>query len=189
MPAKYGSLPPAAISGEANLAKAMQNQFMRISLDDNALSVMTDLQKTSVITVQDITPIDAGREEHRVENLCAHSGFLLTMAIGVAVIGIAASLVAGEWHWFSRSGAVVVLIGVLMSARRCVRIGFKGLRQDETAIDCKPSLQASEQKNTEKEHSQDIGAAQRGIWVAVVGTLIWGFGDLLDLLGGTTWGS
>ena len=182
MPARYGSLPPGAISGEADLTKAMQNQFMRISLDDNALSVMTDLQKTSAITVQGITPIDAGREEHRVGNLCAHSGFLLTMAIGVAVIGIAASLVAGEWHWFSRSGAIVVLIGVLMSARRCVRIGFKGLRQDETAIDCKPSLQAGEQKNAEKEHDQDIRTAQRGIWVAVVGTLIWGFGDLPDLV-------
>jgi hypothetical protein len=43
MPAIYRSLPPAAISGEAGLAKAMQNRFMRISLDDNALSVMTDL--------------------------------------------------------------------------------------------------------------------------------------------------
>lgn len=188
MTARYRSLSPAAISGEAGLAKPTQNRFIRISPDDNALSVMTDLQKASAIMVQGITPINAGREEHRVGNLCAHSGFLLTMAIGVAVIGIAASLVAGEWHWFARSGAVVVLIGVLMSARKCVRVGFEGLLQDPTAVDCNPSLQASEHKNTEKEHNQDIGAAQRGIWVAVVGTIIWGFGDLLDLLGGATWG-
>jgi hypothetical protein len=81
-----------------------------------------------------------------------------------------------------------VLIGVLMSARKCARVGFERLLQDATAIDCNPSLQASDQKNAEKEHNQDVGAAQRGIWVAVVGTLIWGFGDLLDLLGGATWG-
>ncbi len=182
MPARYRSLPPTTVSGEAGLAKAMQNQFIRISLVDNALSVMTDLKKAPAIMVQGITPINAGREEHRVGNLCTHSGFLLTMAIGVVAIGIAASLVAGEWHWFSRSGAIVVLIGVLMSARKCVRVGFEGLLQDATAIDCNPALQASGQKNAEKEHNQDISAAQRGIWVAVAGTLIWGFGDLPDLV-------
>ena len=182
MTARYRSLPPTAISGEAGLAKPMQNQFMSISLDDSALSVTTDLQKASAIMVQGITPINAGREERRVGNLCAHNGFLLTMAIGVAVIGVTASLVAGEWHWFSRSGAVLVLIGVLMSARKCVRVGFEGLLQDATAIDCNPSLQASEPENTENERSRDVRAAQRGIWVAVVGTLIWGFGDLPDLV-------
>lgn len=62
MTARYRSLPPAAISGEAGLAKPMQNQFMRISLDDNALSVMTDLQKASAIIVRDITPIDQALE-------------------------------------------------------------------------------------------------------------------------------
>lgn len=61
-------------------------------------------------------------------------------------------------------------------------IGFKGLRQDVTAIDCNPSLQAGQQKNAGEEHNQDIRATQRGIWVAVVGTLIWGFGDLPDLV-------
>lgn len=53
-----------------------------------------------------------------MKNVCVHSGFFLTMSIGVAVIGIAASLVAGEWHWFSRSGAIVVLMGVLLGAHR-----------------------------------------------------------------------
>lgn len=119
-------------------------------------------------------------------NLCVHSGFLLTMAILVAVVGIAASSVTGEWHWFSRSGPVVVLVGVLISARKCVRTGVEVLFQDATAIDCAPSLQASEQENAEKERGTDIRAAQWGIWVAVVGTLIWGFGDLPDLLGGAT---
>ena len=123
-----------------------------------------------------------------MRKLCIHSGFLLAVALGVAVIGIAASLAAGEWHWFSRSGAVVVLVGVLISARKCVRIGFEGLYQDVTAIDCGPSLQASEPESTSKERGQDIRAAQRGIWVAVVGTLMWGFGDLPDLLGDATWG-
>jgi len=117
-----------------------------------------------------------------VKNVCVHSGFFLTMSIGVAVIGIAASLVAGEWHWFSRSGAVVVLMGVLLGARKCVRIGFEGMFQDATAIGGGPSLQVSEPENTENERSRDVRAAQWGIWVAVVGTLIWGFGDLPDLV-------
>ncbi len=70
MTAKYRSLPPAAISGEAGLAKPMQNQFMRIGLNDSALSVMTDLEKASAIIVQDITPIDQELEP------MIHSGVL-----------------------------------------------------------------------------------------------------------------
>ena len=67
MTVRYRSLPPATISGEVGLAEAMQNQFMRISLDDNALSVMTDLQKASAITVRGITPIDQALE-HMIQS-------------------------------------------------------------------------------------------------------------------------
>jgi len=62
MTVRYRSLPPAAIAGEVGLAQSMQNQFMRISLDDNALSVMTDLENASAITVPGITPIDQALE-------------------------------------------------------------------------------------------------------------------------------
>jgi len=67
MTARYRSLPRAAIAGEAGLAKPMQNQLMSISLDDNALSVMTDVQKASAITVQGITPIDQALE-HMIQS-------------------------------------------------------------------------------------------------------------------------
>ncbi len=67
MTARYRSLPPAAIAGEAGLAKPMQNQFMSISLDDNALSVMTDLENASAITVPGITPIDQALE-HMIQS-------------------------------------------------------------------------------------------------------------------------
>ena len=62
MTARYRSLPPAAISGGAGLAKPIQNQFKRISLNDSALSVMTDLAQVSAIIVRDITPIDQALE-------------------------------------------------------------------------------------------------------------------------------
>lgn len=119
-----------------------------------------------------------------MRNLCVNSGLLLAVALAITVVGSTASFVAGEWRWFSRSGAVVVLIGVLMSARKCVRIGFKGLFQGTPVTGDSRSAPASEEKNTETERGQDIRAAQWGIWVAVVGTLIWGFGDLPDLFGG-----
>lgn len=62
MPPLYPSLPLATISGEAVLAKPIQNRFMGISLDDNALNVMTDLEQASAVTVRDITPIDQALE-------------------------------------------------------------------------------------------------------------------------------
>ncbi len=87
MTVRYRSLPPAAISGEVGLAEAMQNQFMRISLDDNALSVMTDLQKASAITVPGITPIDQALE-HMIQS-GVRSLFVLDIAS--RVIGLITS--------------------------------------------------------------------------------------------------
>ena len=87
MTARYKSLPAAIVSAEAGLAKAMQNQFMRISLDDNALSVMTDLENASAITVQGITPIDQALE-HMIQ-----SGVRLLFVLDIAsrVIGLITS--------------------------------------------------------------------------------------------------
>lgn len=87
MLARYRSLPPAAISGEVALAQSMQNQFMRISLDDNALSVMTDLEKASAITVPGITPIDQALE-HMIQS-GVRSLFVLDIAS--RVIGLITS--------------------------------------------------------------------------------------------------
>ena len=59
---RYPSLPLATVTEEAVLATPIQNQFKRISLNDSALSVMTDLEKASAIIVRDITPIDQALE-------------------------------------------------------------------------------------------------------------------------------
>ncbi len=59
---RYPSLPLATVTEEAVLATPIQNRFKRISLNDSALSVMTDLEKASAIIVQDITPIDQALE-------------------------------------------------------------------------------------------------------------------------------
>ena len=59
---RYPSLPLATVTEEAVLATPIQNRFKRISLNDSALSVMTDLPKASAITVPGITPIDQALE-------------------------------------------------------------------------------------------------------------------------------
>ncbi|MFQ5936624.1 MAG: CBS domain-containing protein [Acidiferrobacterales bacterium] len=62
MSPKYKSLPLATISAGTVLTKPGQTKFKTISLDDNALTVMTDFEEVSPITVWHITPIDRALE-------------------------------------------------------------------------------------------------------------------------------
>jgi hypothetical protein len=76
-------------------------------------------------------------------------GYLFTAvpAIFIIGVGIFVSSKTGQWHWFARSGSVLIAQAILMFSTRA---------------------------------TYDYRAAQRAqVILALIGTLIWGFGDLL----------
>jgi drug/metabolite transporter (DMT)-like permease len=79
----------------------------------------------------------------------------------VAALGVYASSQTGDWANFARSGAVIVIIGAVVTAWDWLRAGKS------------PMLLLRHVFSRERMPSQGLG-----LCLIVVGTLIWAFGDL-----------
>ena len=76
-----------------------------------------------------------------------------------------------EYYPFMRSGAILVIIGIIIEMEYTVRNGSEGtVTRGSTTIIPKDSILP---KKTFKEWLEHIGIA----WI-IIGTLIWGFGDI-----------
>ncbi len=98
----------------------------------------------------------------------------LACALGLASLG--ASVATGAWHWFARSGALVVAIGAILSTRPVLRdqltemIRVRAPEPEEVPV---PPADAPR---------RDRRACFCGFWVVATGTLVWAYGDLLGCL-------
>lgn len=104
---------------------------------------------------------------------------VLGATVLAVVISFAASYVTGAWHWFGRSGAIVTIAGVILSVRPLIRMGFSEWFRSLTIIDgghFEPTL-----KEIEAEHQSklDATAYHIGVYMALIGTIVWAYGDLI----------
>lgn len=107
---------------------------------------------------------------------------LLRLAIAWVTLSLLASLSSSQWHWFQRSGAVVVSAGALLSTRRLVRLGVAALYRAETVLDGGGAAPTKEDDEAMRQWQLDLSAMRLGIFLLAVGTAIWAYGDLLGAL-------
>jgi len=117
-----------------------------------------------------------------IKLLLSTTSFLLVLAATILGISIFASAYTGQWHWFQRSGALVVSIGAILSTRRLLRIGLDGLLEGRSYFDVASNLQARPGDNRDMEFGRDVIAAYRGFMIVGLGTIVWAFGDLVGCL-------
>lgn len=98
--------------------------------------------------------------------------------------GLVMSTATGEWEWFARSGSAVVAIGILLTSSQ-IRQHMRRLRA------LRGQLMAQSQRDWASDEDKRAllraASVQESIWegeghglyMLIVGTLIWGFGDLL----------
>ena len=139
-------------------------------------------------------PIEShhGRINHHRKKVRKHSLHLSTrkaLLFSVIVVagGIWLSLKMEDWSWFSRSGSLIVIIGVLLTSSQIIennrKLKMRRLRHDynfnrDFADDIKK--QTLERSRSLDEDIWENGL--RGLYLLVSGTLIWGFGDLIGKL-------
>ena len=91
----------------------------------------------------------------------------------LATLGVAISLVTGEWEWFSRSGSLIVAYGISVSL-----VDFDAWESwlRRSAEDSGTEVRGQDQ------FFQNIRKAitKRQLTIIFYGTLIWGFGDLFN---------
>ena len=95
-------------------------------------------------------------------------------AIAVLSGNLVYSIVTNEAHWFQRSGSIVVLLGVLIVARRVIRLGKDHQNEDWNL----PNETVEGKRVLLDQRSEYV----IGPIVAVIGTMVWGYGDLLLIL-------
>jgi hypothetical protein len=117
-----------------------------------------------------------------VKSLLSTTSFLLVLAVFILGTFVFASTYTGQWHWFQRSGALVVGIGAILSTRRLLRIGLDGLLQGRTYFDIANNIHANTTGRKDIESERDLVAAYWGFVVVGFGTIVWAFGDLVECI-------
>lgn len=110
------------------------------------------------------------------------SGFLAIPAIGVIL-----SIEMDDWTWFARFGSLMVAASVLDFAMAYVSdqqaTMYRYLRDHSPPnVLTDEELRLSSHTETIKRFKQSGLSYFRAVFGAVVGTLIWGFGDLVGVL-------
>ena len=105
--------------------------------------------------------------------------FLFAAAVVVVGGSFALSFTTDAWHWFQRSGALLVSIGAILSTRHLLR-GMLTAKLEER----KPSETFASERRTLSD--SDLATCFVGIWVVGLGTIIWAYGDLLGCIFGSS---
>lgn len=100
--------------------------------------------------------------------------FLLSLAAGISI-----SISINNWEWFGRSGSIATISGLLLIMRPLLRKGSVELARVGMFAE---STNDSDGALVEDIDSQDINdgrASLLGMLFTIVGTIVWGFGDLI----------
>ena len=105
------------------------------------------------------------------------SWFLFLLAAVLVGVSLLASFYTDAWHWFQRSGALMVSIGAVLSTRQALQLILEGMIGDGN--DRRP-LTAEE--TTQAREMGELQTCVCGFIFVAMGTLIWAYGDLLGCL-------
>lgn len=105
---------------------------------------------------------------------------IIIFAVCMAMLGIVMSLIYSDWFWFSRFGSLITVAGLLLISSPSF---VKGIYLSNAS--CFGLGGQDEDGNTMVTNEEDRKLGSKifsGIVVTIVGTLIWGFGDLIGKL-------
>ena len=107
-------------------------------------------------------------------------GFLLAAVLS-AGLGLWASAATGDWMWFARSGAVMTALGLVLASRKILiaRADLVALLADmERADGAERTARLDSFKRLQRDLDRQV-MEKVGFGLLIVGTIVWGFGDLL----------
>ena len=117
-----------------------------------------------------------------MKRLFSNVKLLVAASFLFVLASAAASFWSHQWHWFGRSGAILTIAGLLLTFRPLVRMGLTNWLQSQSIIDCGHLVPIAEEIEAEHQAKIDGSASMLGVSMAIVGTLIWAYGDLVGNL-------
>lgn len=110
------------------------------------------------------------------------------IAAVVVLAGVVLSLARQDWQWFSRAGALVVVIGIVLTSSQIIednrRLRRKRQRLEQSGHIANRDWAADDFRLAHsRRHDEHLFENERsGLYMLIAGTLIWGFGDLVGLV-------
>lgn len=111
----------------------------------------------------------------------------LILSIAVLALSIWLSIRYQDWIWFSRSGSIIVIIGIVLTSSHIIENSSKlharrRQRDNNFGRDYADETKQGTLKYSRR-HDEDIWESSlRGLYLLITGTIIWGYGDLIGLL-------
>ena len=103
--------------------------------------------------------------------------FLLLLSAVFVGTSLVASLYTDAWHWFQRSGALMVSIGAVLSTRRPLGLIL------ESILDARGLRRSSQFRDaSNQDEVNELRTCLCGFIIVAMGTLIWAYGDLVGCL-------
>ena len=109
------------------------------------------------------------------------------LSIAVVLAGFGISLELSDWSWFSRSGSVVVIIGIFLTSSQIIENSrrlksHRTWRAQNFNRDFAEDIKRDSLKRSRSLDEDNWENGLRGLYMLVTGTLVWGFGDLVGVL-------
>lgn len=104
--------------------------------------------------------------------------------IAAMAAGIWLSIVTTDWMWFARSGAIITALGLVLASRKVLiaRADLMALLQDMERVDgAERTVRLESFKRLQRDLDRQI-MEKAGFALLILGTLVWGFGDLIGRL-------
>ena len=111
----------------------------------------------------------------------------LILSVAVSSLSIWLSIHYQDWVWFSRSGSIIVIIGIVLTSSHIIENSGKlhARRRHHDNNFGRDFADETKQETLKysRRHDEDIWESSlRGLYLLIAGTLIWGYGDLISLL-------
>lgn len=111
----------------------------------------------------------------------------LVLSATVLTTGVWLSIERNDWTWFARSGSMIVVIGIFLTSSQIIENSrrLKIRRSHHEQNFHRDYAEDIKRGTLERSRSLDEDIWEnglRGFYLLVVGTLIWGFGDLAGYL-------
>jgi hypothetical protein len=106
--------------------------------------------------------------------------FVLATVVTMAA-AIALSIGTADWTWFARSGAIITALGLVLASRKVLiaRADLLALLADmERADGTERTARLASFKRLQRDLDRQV-MEKAGFALLILGTLVWGFGDLI----------
>lgn len=138
--------------------------------------------------VQSIYDMQKGPIEKRVHavlrfmmRLLTHKRVNVSLALSIFAISAFYSISVCSWEHVSRCGSLITVMGILIMERRSLRLGPDIVFHfNRSSLDNeKPPLTHEQEDDEIVNVNTDVGSAYWGFSFVLMGTVIWGYGDVI----------